>query len=389
MGKFLVKFLEPGMEVLKDIYCKDGILLYNKGVTISKEIIEDLNSREILVIYINAPQPSLENIEKCLADESDVPKLVSAETQVAAFKNVKSVVQKISKGEAFDIEETRKVADTLIAQISRNEDAMVNLIYLKSYDDYTFAHSVNVAVLSTVIGKEMGMPKDELFDLALGGILHDIGKIMINEDILNKRGRLTREEFYEIMKHPEYSYRLLKNKNISEKAKDIALEHHEWYNGTGYPKKLKGSRISLYARICAIADVYDALTAEKAYRAGLNPHKALTLLINSAGKQFDPEVLRNFVQRMTLYPVNSIVQMNDGRYAVVIENFRSNMVRPLVRILELASDGSFVDTGEDLDLAHNGLGVYIKEIVEMADDEVLDNQELYNNNEKGSPAAPI
>jgi HD-GYP domain-containing protein (c-di-GMP phosphodiesterase class II) len=260
--------------------------------------------------------------------------VISKKTQVVAFKAVSNVINSVRSGHGIDVKQTQEVSEKLVEEVLQAPDAIMNLMDIKSFDDYTFTHNINVATLSLLIGQALGLNRDEMSDLGSGGMLHDVGKLKIPLSILNKDGKLTDQEFAEMKSHPTYGYEILsKSKGISERARMIALQHHEKFQGGGYPKRLKGSEISLFARICAVADVYDALTTDRPYRVAMSPYEAMKILNAGIDNHFDPKVLTAFIRKFSLYPAGSLVSLNDGSYALVLKNNATSVIRPVIKIV--------------------------------------------------------
>jgi len=209
------------------------------------------------------------------------------------------------------------------------------LIDLKVFDDYTFYHSLNVAVLSLVLGVALKYNKEELYKLGLAALLHDIGKVFIPKDILNKKGKLTDEEFEIIKTHSDKGFEYLKNTyNVPITTYMGVRLHHEKYNGGGYPLGKKGEEIYVYARIIAIADVYDALTSDRVYRKAMTPSEAMEYIMGNSGIMFDPNLVELFIRKVAPYPVGTSVQLSDGRVGIVVENYENFCLRPKIKIIK-------------------------------------------------------
>lgn len=260
--------------------------------------------------------------------------IVSKKTQVAAFKAVSNMIHAVQSGHGIDVKQAQDVTEKLVEEVLQAPDAIMNLMDIKSFDDYTFTHNINVAVICLLIGQALDLSKDEMNQLGTGGLLHDIGKLKIPLSILNKEGKLTDQEFSEMKLHPTYGYEILsKSKDISELSRMTVLQHHEKFQGGGYPRGLKGNQISLFARICAVADVYDALTTDRPYRAGMSPYEAIKILNAGIDNHFDPKILTAFIRKFSLYPAGSLVELNDGSYAMVLKNNSISVIRPIIKIL--------------------------------------------------------
>ncbi|MDD2997855.1 MAG: HD-GYP domain-containing protein [Erysipelotrichia bacterium] len=260
--------------------------------------------------------------------------IVSKKTQVFAFKAVSDMINQVRVGHGIDAKQTIEVSHTMVEEVLQAPDAIMNLMDIKSFDDYTFTHNVNVATISLLIGVAMGFSREEMDDLGTGCLLHDIGKLKIPLSILNKEGKLTDQEFAEMRAHPTYGYDILaKSKGISERAKMVVVQHHEKFEGSGYPRKLKGTEISLFGRICAVADVYDALTTDRPYRVAMPPYEAMKILTAGMDNHFDPKIVGVFIRKFSLYPAGSLVELNDGSIALVLKNNPVSVVRPVIKIV--------------------------------------------------------
>lgn len=238
-----------------------------------------------------------------------------------------------------------RMAKMIVEQVLDNGDAMCNMLDIKKYDDYTYFHSVNVGILATMVGCAMKFSEEQLRDLALAAMLHDIGKRFIPVEILNKEEELKNEEKAVLRTHPKQGADFLRDKfNFSVFVNQGVLQHHEWYDGHGYPLGRMREEIPVYARIIALVDVYDALTTNRAYRPALSNNEAVEYLMGSSGRQFDPEVLDAFLHKIAIYPVGAQVKLSDGSQAVVMKNYPEMVLRPKVkqmgtsRILDLAYD---------------------------------------------------
>ena len=260
--------------------------------------------------------------------------IVNKKTQVVAFKAVSDVIHNVKNGHAIDTVSTNEVSKTLVNDVLTAPDAIMNLMDIKSFDDYTFTHNINVATISLFIGEALGLPREDLNDLGTGCMLHDVGKINIPIEILNKNGKLTDQEFAQMKSHPLKGYQILqKSKGISERAKRVSLEHHEKFDGSGYPNNIKGNSISLFGRICAVADVYDALTTDRPYRVAMQPYEAMKILVAGIDKHFDPHILNTFIRKFSIYPSGSLVRLNDGSVALVLRNNPQAVIRPVLKII--------------------------------------------------------
>lgn len=247
---------------------------------------------------------------------------------------VSEVLTAIREGHPFSFSIIKNVANDIVESLLRNPDALVSLSQLKSYDNYTFVHSVNVSILITSLAKTMGFPEEKLVDLSMGGLLHDVGKMRVPEQILNKPGKLTDTEFSIIKRHPEFGYKtIIDQRGISDLTKKIVLQHHERYNGKGYPYGLKGERIHEVGLISAITDVFDALTSDRVYKAAWTPQKALAVIFQGADKDYSRRIVELFTRHLGIFPVGSFVKLATGEMGVVSRVDRGQLLAPEILVL--------------------------------------------------------
>lgn len=219
-------------------------------------------------------------------------------------------------------------------------------------DTYTYTHSIDVAILAIAIGVKMGFHRKKLICLGVGSILHDLGKTKIPNEILNKPGKLTPDEFSIIQKHPVYGYETIKEHDINRISAEIVLNHHERYNGSGYPNGLHSNEINELAYICAIADVYSAMTADRVYRKALPPHEAYEMIMVSGEINFTPVTVEAFLKCIVPYPVGSIVYLSNGHIAQIYRQNPGLVFRPVVKLL---STGEEINLGIENNIVIKGL----------------------------------
>ncbi len=237
-------------------------------------------------------------------------------------------------GNSIDTKSAKDLVSSLAESILRNPDASVWLTHLKARDEYTAIHSLNVCVLSLTFGRALGLSKTQLNVLGLGALLHDLGKMRVPLEVLNKPGRLTDEEFKIMRSHPELGYELLLNdKSIPPDALDIVISHHERSNGKGYPRGIDGSEIRYFTRIVTIVDVYDAITSDRVYHDGMTPHDALKRMYDWSDENFDLELMQAFIRTIGIYPVGSVVEFVSGHVGIVVKLNETHKLKPLILLL--------------------------------------------------------
>jgi HD-GYP domain-containing protein (c-di-GMP phosphodiesterase class II) len=246
---------------------------------------------------------------------------------------VRSVMQDARLGKAVELDQVSPMVQSITESILRNPGALMGLLRIKSADDYTFLHSVSVCTLLVAFCRSRGMDAATTYEAGLGGLLHDTGKALVPDSILNKPGPLTAEEFDVIKRHPRDGYDLLlQSEGIGPIPLDITLHHHERQDGSGYPDKQGGSAISELAQMAAIVDVYDAITADRCYHKGLSPAEALRKIYEWSKFHFNPGYVQAFMRCVGIYPVGTMVMLASGRLAVVIEPHETNLLAPKVNV---------------------------------------------------------
>lgn len=291
------------------------------------------------------------------ADLPDQKGMLSQKTQLKAIRTMSAMVNAVRGESRIQMRETQEAAGQLLGEIVHTPNAIINLMAVRSFDDYTYAHSINVATLALMIGHAMDLPQADLKILGMAGLLHDVGLLKLPLEVLNKETKLSEEEFEQVRQHPQLGYDLVAPvADLDPRVRQAVLHHHEKFQGGGYPKGLKGHSIPLFARIVAIADVYDALTSPRPFRPQINPYEAVRILLSNTDNQFDPEILAVFVRRMSIFPPGSMVRLNDGSEALVIRPNPGAHLRPIVRLVRDV-EGKRAYTTSNLDLCQSDLYV--------------------------------
>lgn len=326
--------ITPGMKLAKAIFNEKGDILLQKDVVLTDKLIKRMKARELQGAYV----------EDALSEDINIEDLISPTTTQKGIKALKRM----------DIDEALEVAEQIADEISELKDISINLLGLRSKSNDTYLHSINVAVYSAVIGQGMGMKKGLLKELCASALLHDVGKLQVPKRILEKKEKLTEEEYELIKKHTEYGYELLKEQTLlTSKIRMGVYMHHENVDGTGYPLGITGKEIYLFAKIIHIADVYDALVSKRSYKEPELPGTSVQYLMNHAGTMFQPELVCIFINYVPLYPKGRTVLLNTGEQAIVVENRQNHTMYPVIRLF----DGTTIDLYEENDEEYGIVGI--------------------------------
>ncbi len=326
MRKVQTKFLSPGMKLALAVFNSEGIILLQEGQVLTEKYIDRLKKSHIPFIY---------------TEDEDIPAnvimdIISTQSRAEAVRSLREWIFNPEENKLIKAGGSAKLLDlinNLLGELKDNPERCVKFLDVRALDDYTYGHSVNVCLLSLITGLSMNMTDEELLVLGLAALLHDIGKVKLPAQLVNKAGAFTPVEHTLMEQHPIYGFELIMaDPLLNPIIAEIIYQHHERFNGSGYPRGLTEVEIHPCAYIIGIADVYDALTHDRAYRGRFLPHEAIEYLYGSGNHLFDYNVVKNFVQHLALYPIGTLVELNNGEQGTVIDVQTKLPARPILRI---------------------------------------------------------
>lgn len=367
--------LKPGMYI-HDLNCGwlDHPFLLNAFAVKDQATVDKIISLGIRELYIDTAKgadfwegrPAVDvnaemerRLQEIAQKQAEKPVIVELKDEVVRAKRLHSEANRIVRGMMDDIrlgqqiqvDRVEPMVESMVESIFRNQDALLPLIRLKNHDDYIFQHSVGVSTLLAAFARNMKLPKEVIKEVALGGLLHDVGKAQVANEILNKPAKLTDSEFEEMKSHVDLGVILLKKTDgISQIAMEMAEQHHERFDGTGYPYNLAAKKISLYGQMASIVDVYDAITSDRFYHKGMPPTQALKKLLEWSEHHFDPQLVQAFVRTLGIYPTGTLVRLESQRIGVVVEQNEGKLLEPTVRVFYHAGQQHYIPP-ELVDLA--------------------------------------
>ncbi|MDM5057469.1 HD-GYP domain-containing protein [Aeromonas rivipollensis] len=362
-----VNQLQPGMYVLAIASQTGAMEIAQTGLVTNRQQVDALIRRGVLTVRVDLARSKLPGIEQVVSPSPSHSAGSARPTGSGEGRELKirrlyqearelqgKFIRHLKAGEPIDITPLAAVAEEMVDTMFTHGDAMLCLARIRAKDAYLMEHSMNVAILLANFGRYLGLERNVLKELTLGGLLHDVGKIMTPDEVLNKPGKLTDEEFGVMRQHVVHSYDILSNTaGITPTMLEVAANHHERLDGTGYPQRLKGEQLSLYTRMSGIVDVYDAVTADRVYKQGMQPTQAFRILLKGIDQHFDAELVTKFIKCMGVYPVGTLVQLSNQRLAVVMQRNEQQPLKPVVKVIYHATQRHYLEV-QWLDLARNG-----------------------------------
>ncbi|MBB3214467.1 putative nucleotidyltransferase with HDIG domain [Herbaspirillum sp. Sphag1AN] len=338
-GSFKLEKRED-LEILRHGNIEKIVICTTKGVDVLPEEEKEVATTTTVAATSDSKQ---EKEAETAAETKPVPAKLNIKVSVEQERVTASRILTSSKqaimtmfnesrmGKAVDVKQALPIVQEITASVSRNSGALISLARLKNTDDYTYMHSVAVCALMIALAHKLGLSPEHTRQAGVAGLLHDIGKMAVPSDILNKPGKLTDDEFTSIKKHTVAGHEILRNVNgISEAALDVSLHHHEKIDGSGYPFNLRGGQISLFAKMGAVCDVYDAITSDRPYKPGWEPGHSIKRMASNEG-HFDEIILEAFIKSVGIFPTGSCVLMMSGKIGIVLDQHPGSLLTPKVK----------------------------------------------------------
>lgn len=306
----------------------NGTSILSKGTVLNEKLIDRIKHLGVRDFYIVDDSQYLLARERKMYDRTEI----FMESHAKLTDKTRKVFENIKIGKKVLLTEITREADEVINELYKSDNILSRLRQIEEDDDYTFKHSINVSILAAMVGKWFNFPKNEIKQLFLAGLFHDIGKLKISTDIINKPGKLNEKETEIIKKHPVYGYDILSNTiGISKNVLMAVLQHHEREDGSGYPRGIKSKEIHKFAKIIAVCDVFDAMTSTRVYKEKMSPFKVAEQIANDSFGVLNPEVAVVFLKNISNYYVGNLVQLSNGEIGEIVYVYKTDPTRPLIK----------------------------------------------------------
>jgi HD-GYP domain-containing protein (c-di-GMP phosphodiesterase class II) len=356
MKTIKVSTLRPGMKFDQPVFIEGDNILVPAGVAIKGKDIERLSRWDIEDVFTEGEEikgSAADTAAKLKEMPAWLPKKEEKSRRIyrSAVDKVDAIFQDVADGTYLNHEPIDSVVKEMLDVLRQNKNEMIQLILLGEWFERRLSVSaINCMIVSGVIGSTMRLASHRLLQLATGGLLHDIGMLKVQREILEKQGRLSSDEMNRMRAHAVLGYQIIsKDMKYPEEIALVALQHHEHWDGRGYPRSLKGEDITLFARIVAVADAYEAMVSERPYRNSIIGYNAMKTVLSDNGKHFDPQVLKAFLESMGIFPIGSVVQLNNSSIGRVSENHTEAPLRPKIELL-IDEFGNQIEGSEIVDL---------------------------------------
>ncbi|MGB8453439.1 MAG: HD-GYP domain-containing protein [Anaerocolumna sp.] len=325
----------PGSRLAKPLYGAQGAVLLRENFELTEAILARLRAHGYTGLYI----------EDEISEGIIINDVVDEGLRLKTAAQLESILNQNG-----NLSEMKPLISGIVDSIIASGDVEINMNHLWGHHEYTYLHCVNVGILAVSIGIKLNLTRDNLMYLGTAGILHDIGKKYVPIEVLDKQDKLSNEEFELIQKHPEMGFEILANAlELNSVTKVGVLQHHERFDGSGYPRGLKGSEITIFGRILAVADTYDAMTSDRAYRNAFSPSETVEYLMGAGNQLYDSSVIDVFIKCVTVYPVGTCIELSDGTQGIILQNYSDCVLRPIVRnikskeIIDLKNDLKYLN----------------------------------------------
>lgn len=333
-----VKQLTLGAKLAEDVFTALGGILFEKGTPLYEREIQFLDAfmiKQVLVeeaggAWADSGEQTKEETPEA-SDKDAKVKPAFQETFDKAVSTLKNLMTRVQGGNNIPVMEVREVVTPIVSQFQQQPQVLLSLRRFARMDSYAYEHAIAVGIISYMIAKWIKVPEKEWMQVALAGTLLDIGKTKIDRRILQKPGKLTADEFEEMKKHTVYGYQIIKSSHgLSEGVALAALQHHEREDGSGYPLGLPGSKLHLYSKIVAVADVYHAMSSDRVHQKALSPYQVVEQLMQDSFGKLDPTIVRTFVHGITQFAIGTVVELSDGTIGKIVFTDRNHPTRPMV-----------------------------------------------------------
>lgn len=342
MRRVSINNCKPGMVLAKPIYNEVGRTLVGKDMEMTATLIYKLKMLGVDSVFIEDSRTEDIIVDDPISQKTREQTLYTIRNTFKELYDVKLIERPVMRGNLAKSFKT--VLNMIIDDLKSNKQAMLMLSSIYVKDTYLYNHSLNVSLYSITIGMAKGLKQNQLVELGLGALLHDIGKTVVPIELLVKKGALTKDEYELVKSHSEAGFEILrKEEGIPLPSAHCAYQHHERINGSGYPRGIQGNNIHIYAKIVAIADVYDAVVSERVYKKPKLPHEALELLFTGVNEDFEMELVDIFKNTVAIYPIGTTVTLSSGESGVVVDINNQFPSRPVIRVLENKEKGELKD----------------------------------------------